>query len=173
MTAEVTDWKAQAACRGTPPGMFFPEWDGRTGATRKFQAAVEEAVAVCRGCPVRDECFSYALDHDLSGVWGGYYLHERDGVPWPSLNPWTRLVDGVPELPQYGPGSSGPDWPGLNRALARSAVSQLGVNPSTPTIEQYAEEVLSRGSGDSTERKVWATLTIRHRRHRRQRRQPV
>jgi WhiB family transcriptional regulator, redox-sensing transcriptional regulator len=37
-----------------------------------------EAVAVCQGCPVRQQCLSYALEQRLDyGVWGGHAAAER------------------------------------------------------------------------------------------------
>ncbi|NIA25953.1 MAG: WhiB family transcriptional regulator [Gammaproteobacteria bacterium] len=44
------------------PGVFFPGED----------VSSERALAVCGGCPVRDECLSYAFEfHMTSGIWGG------------------------------------------------------------------------------------------------------
>jgi WhiB family redox-sensing transcriptional regulator len=52
--------QANAACRDSDPDMFF-------AAGRE-----EEAVAVCRRCPVRAECLDYALVARMdAGVWGG------------------------------------------------------------------------------------------------------
>ncbi|QBZ72727.1 WhiB family transcription factor [Gordonia phage GodonK] len=28
-------------------------------------------IAVCRGCPAREECYRWAKTHDEQGVWGG------------------------------------------------------------------------------------------------------
>jgi WhiB family redox-sensing transcriptional regulator len=55
-------WRHDAACRGMDPDLFFPERG----------EAPAPAVAVCARCPVRDECFAYALAHgEKFGVWGG------------------------------------------------------------------------------------------------------
>ena len=62
-----------------------PEWHGRAlcrGETRTwFSVApdnLERARAVCGGCPVRDECYQYAMaDPDLEGVWAGFTAKER------------------------------------------------------------------------------------------------
>jgi WhiB family transcriptional regulator, redox-sensing transcriptional regulator len=62
------DWETSAACRDEDPELFFPfdhtEWQ------------VEEALAVCRGCPVVDKCRAKALaihktPSELYGVWAG------------------------------------------------------------------------------------------------------
>jgi WhiB family redox-sensing transcriptional regulator len=73
-----TDWRSQAACRGTLTSVFFPE-DGSLGAA--------DAKAVCWGregepeCPVRVDCLEFALATSGSagryGVWGGYTETER------------------------------------------------------------------------------------------------
>jgi len=39
---------------------------------------VDKARAICGGCPVRDECYQYAIsDPDLQGVWAGFTEKER------------------------------------------------------------------------------------------------
>ena len=68
-----SDWRAQAACRGKDPELFFPV--GNTGAALK---QIEEAKAVCRTCPVIDQCLKWALDTNQdSGIWGGLTEDER------------------------------------------------------------------------------------------------
>lgn len=61
-------WMLQAKCRGVLPGDFFPS-DG---------VGVERAQQVCDGCPVREPCLEYALEHRIEhGVWGGASERER------------------------------------------------------------------------------------------------
>lgn len=61
-------WKAEAACTGADPDVFFPERG----------ASVREARAICRGCPVRIECLDFALENrELFGIWGGKTEKER------------------------------------------------------------------------------------------------
>lgn len=61
-------WQEQALCAQTDPEAFFPE---KGGSTR-------EAKAVCAICEVRDECLTYALEHDERfGIWGGLSERER------------------------------------------------------------------------------------------------
>lgn len=55
-------WHDLAACNGKPTAMFYPE----TGE------GVRRAIALCLGCPVRDDCLEHALTFpELFGVWGG------------------------------------------------------------------------------------------------------
>jgi len=63
----VDDWRDRAACRTEDPELFFP-----IGNTGPALLQIEQAKAVCFGCPVRDECLEWALDTGpLMGVWGG------------------------------------------------------------------------------------------------------
>ncbi len=55
-----SSWRADAACRGLGPAIFF---DHR----RK-----QEARSLCRDCPVRDECRAHAVaTGEPAGIWGG------------------------------------------------------------------------------------------------------
>jgi WhiB family transcriptional regulator, redox-sensing transcriptional regulator len=61
-------WQERALCAQIDPEMWFPEKGGSTSDAKK----------VCLGCPVRDECLTYALNHDERfGVWGGCSERER------------------------------------------------------------------------------------------------
>ncbi|MFZ3562811.1 WhiB family transcriptional regulator [Streptomyces sp. BH097] len=67
------DWRFGAACRNEDPELFFPI--GETGPAL-FQ--IEEAKAVCRRCPVMEQCLQWALESGQdSGVWGGLSEAER------------------------------------------------------------------------------------------------
>lgn len=61
-------WQAQALCAQTEPELFFAP------------GAVEHRTAkkICRSCPVRKECLSYAMDAAVDhGIWGGLTERER------------------------------------------------------------------------------------------------
>lgn len=61
-------WKAEAACRGAPSALFFPERGdpGKTSIVKLY----------CEKCPVRQQCFEYGAN-ERYGIWGGYNLKER------------------------------------------------------------------------------------------------
>ena len=62
------EWHLQAACHGVKnPDIFFPHGN----------AITTEALALCSGCPVKEECRQSATDQNLWGVWGGTTRPER------------------------------------------------------------------------------------------------
>ena len=66
-------WRDRAACKYSHPELFFP-----TGSTGDALEEIEAAKAVCRSCPVRRECLSFAVETNQdAGVWGGMSEDER------------------------------------------------------------------------------------------------
>jgi WhiB family transcriptional regulator, redox-sensing transcriptional regulator len=64
------EWADWAICGETDPDpeAYFVEKGGSTRPAKR----------VCAGCPVRQECLQYALDHEEAfGVWGGLSARER------------------------------------------------------------------------------------------------
>jgi WhiB family redox-sensing transcriptional regulator len=67
------NWRAEARCLGSNPGLFFPL--GATGAPR---AQAETAKRICADCMVRGRCLQFALEtNQVTGVWGGTTEDER------------------------------------------------------------------------------------------------
>jgi WhiB family redox-sensing transcriptional regulator len=65
-----TDWMGEALCARTDPTLFHPT-KGRGDMSR-------QAKAICRQCPVIDECLQYALTQPgIEGVLGGTNERER------------------------------------------------------------------------------------------------
>lgn len=64
------EWMDQALCRQTDPALFVPE-----GNSSDVYQAHEQAKAICRRCPVIEQCQDYALElathATLWGVWAG------------------------------------------------------------------------------------------------------
>ncbi len=61
-------WMAKAACRGQPVDTFFPARGESASPARDL----------CAGCPVRVQCFDFAMaDPELDGCWGGMTARER------------------------------------------------------------------------------------------------
>ena len=78
------NWRTRAACQGRNPETFFPHPSDRDGE--------DEAVAVCRRCPVETDCLDEAMDaetyrptSDRHGIWGGktpqqrYAMYRKEG----------------------------------------------------------------------------------------------
>lgn len=64
------DWTRQAACADPDSVLMFPD--------ESDTEAVDEAKAVCEGCPVRKICLDAAMDRgERFGVWGGMSADER------------------------------------------------------------------------------------------------
>lgn len=72
--ATAEDWTRLALCAGHPGrGWWFPADYHDDDAAK--------AVAICRACPVADECLSYAISTGQSdGVWGGTTPAQRSRV---------------------------------------------------------------------------------------------
>ena len=73
------DWRHRAACRDEDPELFFPVGGGGAASqTAAYIAAVAEAKAVCRRCPVAASCLSWAMANGVDhGVFGGLDHDER------------------------------------------------------------------------------------------------
>ncbi|MFE7774433.1 WhiB family transcriptional regulator [Streptomyces sp. NPDC057445] len=70
---EYENWRQEAACLDEDPDLFFP-----IGNTGPALLQVAEAKAVCRRCPVREQCLEWAMEHGQdAGVWGGLGEDER------------------------------------------------------------------------------------------------
>lgn len=70
----MSDWRYAALCRDTDPEQFFSVSGPESESYKKH---IGEAKAFCRSCPVREECLSFALAKDVTGVFGGTDEHDR------------------------------------------------------------------------------------------------
>ncbi|MFJ8676739.1 WhiB family transcriptional regulator [Streptomyces sp. NPDC093589] len=67
------DFRHFALCQDEDPELFFP-----VGTTGPALLQVEEAKAVCRRCPVMEDCLTWALrTGQAHGVAGGLAPEER------------------------------------------------------------------------------------------------
>jgi len=75
------DWPGRPACRDADPDLFFAPNLPRVAGEREPEADRQERIAaakaVCARCPIAEECLRFALEHDLTGVWGGKSREER------------------------------------------------------------------------------------------------
>jgi WhiB family redox-sensing transcriptional regulator len=69
-------WQEEAVCVREDPELFFP-----IGTTGQARIQAEQAKAVCKTCPVIEECLKYALDTSSDvGIWGGMSEAERTAL---------------------------------------------------------------------------------------------
>lgn len=72
---KIWEWQLHGACRGMDSAYFFHP-DGERGATRQVRA--DRAKAICRSCPVIEECRRHAIAaREPYGIWGGMTEDER------------------------------------------------------------------------------------------------
>ena len=67
------DFRHRAACRRVDPEVFFPAAESGP----RYEARVRIAKAVCAGCPVREQCLTWALSALPDGIAGGMTEQER------------------------------------------------------------------------------------------------
>jgi WhiB family transcriptional regulator, redox-sensing transcriptional regulator len=67
------DWMADCACSGLTHLFFPPPFE------REARRLLREAAArqICAGCPVIDECRTWAINNGELGFWGGQNDEER------------------------------------------------------------------------------------------------
>jgi hypothetical protein len=82
------EWMARGLCRGSTDLMH--------DASR-----VDEAVAVCENCPVRRECFEYALSlgNLAAGAWAGVTLPQRKRLGEILRRERAEAVERAPRFP--------------------------------------------------------------------------
>lgn len=69
----VDDWRKSAACGPDTTDLFFP-----VGTDARSMVDVAMAKGICRGCPVKDQCLTWAIENRQDvGVWGGLDERER------------------------------------------------------------------------------------------------
>lgn len=69
------DWRNYAECLDKDPEDWFPVSDLETGIAL---AHIESVKSICRGCPVIEDCLSWAVETQQQfGIWGGKTAKER------------------------------------------------------------------------------------------------
>jgi WhiB family transcriptional regulator, redox-sensing transcriptional regulator len=78
-------WVSQGLCRDNDPDALFVRG-----------AAQRQAAAICRHCPVMQECAAEALDNKVEyGIWGGMTERRRRALlkQHPEIVSWTDFFD--------------------------------------------------------------------------------
>lgn len=67
------DWRQLAECKDEDPELFFP-----VGTSGPAMDQTDEAKAVCKRCPVTEDCLAWSFEIKAeAGVWGGKSEDER------------------------------------------------------------------------------------------------
>ena len=69
-------------CTGHNPNMWFPMADKSQPGQfsdnyKQARADTQAAKQICATCEIKIECLSYALYHEMFGIWGGASERER------------------------------------------------------------------------------------------------
>ncbi|HZR47898.1 MAG TPA: WhiB family transcriptional regulator [Streptosporangiaceae bacterium] len=80
---------SRGACRHADPELFFP-----VSVTGPAVRQAEAAKTVCRGCTVRENCLSYALEIMPEGIWGGTTREERQAARRAARRAGQRITSG-------------------------------------------------------------------------------
>jgi WhiB family redox-sensing transcriptional regulator len=80
-------WKLQGLCTQSDPERWFPNKDGDPTGDQNRRAGDEvgkpgmSAKAICKRCPVVNECLTWALEmKEKHGIWGGMTVKERNAL---------------------------------------------------------------------------------------------
>ena len=63
-------WMEFAACAQVDAELWFPVIGG----------SAKEAKAICRECPVLEQCLAFAVEHHEVGIWGGTSEKQRQAL---------------------------------------------------------------------------------------------
>lgn len=83
---EECDWRTRGVCRDADPELFFPT----ASSGPAWEAQTRAAKALCRGCPVREQCLSLAMKRLPFGIAGGTTEQERRALRRPSVGGGRR-----------------------------------------------------------------------------------
>jgi WhiB family transcriptional regulator, redox-sensing transcriptional regulator len=99
----MTEWQADAGCRDRPTSWWFPDLE---------QDDTEQAVAICRSCPVRNDCLLHAVTKgEWTGIWGALTPSQR--------SEWAKAQ----RLPRHGT-LTGYTGDGCRCDLCRTEISE-------------------------------------------------
>ncbi len=69
-------WKEKALCKRLTQYFFF---DDQRVLTTKAKTKIEAIRELCEVCPVKQECYQYAVNNDEKfGIWGGVSFDATD-----------------------------------------------------------------------------------------------
>ena len=63
-------------CVGEDTSWWYPT----PGMNKAQLVNQEQAIGMCRSCPERLQCLSYAMEWEAFGIWGGFTERQRDSL---------------------------------------------------------------------------------------------
>lgn len=60
-------WKLDGNCVNDPVDLYFDLYED-------YPEAAAQVDNICAECPLKAKCFTYGVENDETGVWGGKYL---------------------------------------------------------------------------------------------------
>jgi hypothetical protein len=85
-------WQGQGLCRDKKYAGLFDEPEARN-PTRSDRQRIENAISVCRRCPVQQECLAFGMKSNGSGVHGGILLRGGRKIYLPLMFARARRVE--------------------------------------------------------------------------------
>lgn len=83
--AEAIRDKGTPPCAESDPELFF-------AGTEEIARGWQQAVKLCKSCPVKRECLDYSLEADeLYGVWGGLTANQRRSIRRGKTSPQLEM----------------------------------------------------------------------------------
>jgi WhiB family transcriptional regulator, redox-sensing transcriptional regulator len=83
--AEAIKEKGATPCQETDPDLFY-------AGTDEIASGWQQAVKLCKTCPVIAECRAYSLEADeLFGVWGGLTANQRRSIRRGKTSPQLEM----------------------------------------------------------------------------------
>jgi len=87
-------WRADAKCASLPKSVFF-EYNSRTVTNKERQERTEYALGVCRECPVKEQCYEFAVRNcEPHGIWAGTFPDQRKALYKSFVN--TGVLETLP-----------------------------------------------------------------------------
>lgn len=131
----ISDWPAQAACRGVDPDLLFVQG-----------AAQNRVKSMCAGCNVRTECLADALDNEIEfGVWGGMTERERRALlrKRPDVVSWRKLLETARSSHEVGARFDTPVVVSTDRSMESAGLGVSVKEHKVPTQQVAPAEVVS------------------------------
>jgi WhiB family redox-sensing transcriptional regulator len=74
------DWRNHTNCAKLPKSVFF-DYNSKNVSIRERKERTEYAMSVCRDCPVKQQCYEFAVTNcEPHGIWAGTLPDQRKAL---------------------------------------------------------------------------------------------